>query len=100
MNRRSLLKILAGLPLSIVDVDGWDTHVAQGGVNSYLAGRLKALGQAWRDTVVVVISEFGRTFRENGNCGTDHGDGTVYWVLGGAVHGGRIVGDKHPAERA
>jgi uncharacterized protein (DUF1501 family) len=41
-----------------------------------------------------VISEFGRTFRENGNRGTDHGHGTVYWVMGGAVHGGRVVGEQ------
>jgi uncharacterized protein (DUF1501 family) len=41
-----------------------------------------------------VISEFGRTFKENGNRGTDHGHGSVYWVLGGAVRGGRIVGEQ------
>ena len=52
------------------------------------------MGDAWRDTVVVVISEFGRTFRENGNRGTDHGHGSVYWVLGGAVKGGRLAGDQ------
>ena len=54
-----------------------------------LAAYADALGPAWQDTVVVVISEFGRTFRENGSKGTDHGHGTAYWVLGGAVHGGR-----------
>jgi uncharacterized protein (DUF1501 family) len=43
---------------------------------------------------VVVISEFGRTFRENGNQGTDHGHGTVYWVLGGGIDGGRIAGEQ------
>jgi uncharacterized protein (DUF1501 family) len=92
--------------LGFVDVGGWDTHVGQGGAQGYLAGRLGELGralagfaqevgpQAWNDTVVVVISEFGRTFRENGNRGTDHGHGSVYWVLGGAVKGGRIVGDQ------
>jgi uncharacterized protein (DUF1501 family) len=52
------------------------------------------MGSAWNDTVVVVISEFGRTFRENGNRGTDHGHGSVYWVLGGGVRGGRIVGEQ------
>ena len=43
---------------------------------------------------MVVISEFGRTFRENGNRGTDHGHGSVYWVLGGGIHGGRIAGEQ------
>src|SRR5690606_34238398 len=53
----------------------------------------------WRDTTVVVISEFGRTFRENGNKGTDHGHGTVYWVLGGSVQGGRIAGRQVEVRR-
>jgi uncharacterized protein (DUF1501 family) len=92
--------------LGFVDVGGWDTHVAQGGAQGYLAGRIGELGrglagfvqeigpEAWNDTVVVVISEFGRTFRENGNRGTDHGHGSVYWVLGGQVKGGRIAGEQ------
>jgi uncharacterized protein (DUF1501 family) len=92
--------------LGFVDVGGWDTHVGQGGATGYLAGRLGELGralagyaqelgpEAWNDTVVVVISEFGRTFRENGNRGTDHGHGSVYWVLGGAVKGGRVAGEQ------
>ena len=91
--------------LGFVDVGGWDTHVGEGGANGLLASRLEELGRglgafsqsmgdAWRDTVVVVISEFGRTFRENGNRGTDHGHGTVYWVMGGAVHGGRVAGEQ------
>lgn len=46
----------------------------------------ESLGTEWRNTVVVVLSEFGRTFRENGSRGTDHGHGTVYWVLGGVQH--------------
>ncbi len=50
--------------------------------------------------MVVVISEFGRTFRENGNKGTDHGHGSVYWVLGGAVKGGRIAGEQVKVEQA
>ena len=95
--------------LGFVDVGGWDTHVGQGAGTGYLATRFEELGRgvagfaeemgesAWRDTVVVVISEFGRTFRENGNKGTDHGHGTVYWVLGGglaAQAGGRVVGEQ------
>jgi uncharacterized protein (DUF1501 family) len=92
--------------LGFVDVGGWDTHAAQGGATGYLAGRLRALGDGllaladalgpaeWRRSVVVVLSEFGRTFRENGARGTDHGHGNVLWVLGGAVHGGRIAGEQ------
>ena len=92
--------------LGFVDVGGWDTHVGQGGATGYLANRLSELGRAlagyaeeigpgaWTNTLVVVISEFGRTFRENGDRGTDHGHGTVYWVLGGAVKGGRIAGEQ------
>ncbi len=91
--------------VGFLDVGGWDTHVGEGGGNGYLAGRLQELGQglagfademgpAWNDTVVVVVSEFGRTFRENGNRGTDHGHGSVYWVLGGAIRGGRIAGEQ------
>jgi uncharacterized protein (DUF1501 family) len=85
--------------IGFVDVGGWDTHVGQGGATGTLAQRIADLGRgldtfaremgpAWRDSVVVVISEFGRTFKENGNRGTDHGHGTAYWVLGGGVKGG------------
>jgi uncharacterized protein (DUF1501 family) len=91
--------------IGFVDVGGWDTHVGEGGATGFLAGRLEELGRglaayadgmgpAWRDTVVVVVSEFGRTFRENGNRGTDHGHGSVYWVLGGAIRGGAIRGEQ------
>jgi uncharacterized protein (DUF1501 family) len=59
-----------------------------------LAAFADELGEGWHDTVVVVLSEFGRTFRENGNKGTDHGHGTVYWVLGGGLRGGRIAGEQ------
>ena len=96
--------------LGFIDVGGWDTHIAQGGAKGALATKLAqlsralisyktALGPAWRDTTVVVISEFGRTFRENGNRGTDHGHGTVYWVLGGSVQGGRIAGRQVDVRR-
>jgi uncharacterized protein (DUF1501 family) len=91
--------------LGFVDVGGWDTHVNQGGADGYLAGRIgelgrglaalkTALGDKWNDTLVIVVSEFGRTFRENGDRGTDHGHGSVYWVLGGQVRGGRIAGPQ------
>ncbi len=89
--------------LGFVDVGGWDTHVNEGGAEGYLANRIGELGRGlatlagelgpqWNSTVVIVVSEFGRTFRENGDRGTDHGHGSVYWVLGGGVNGGRIAG--------
>jgi len=97
--------------LGFVDVGGWDTHVNQGGADGYLSNRIgelgrglaalkTALGPAWNDTLVIVVSEFGRTFRENGNRGTDHGHGSVYWVLGGAVRGGRIAGPQVAVNQA
>ena len=52
------------------------------------------MGTLWKDTTVVVVSEFGRTFRQNGNRGTDHGHGTVYWVLGGSLRGGKVAGEQ------
>ena len=97
--------------IGFVDVGGWDTHVGQGASAGYLAGRFDELGRGlaafgqemgsdWNDTVVVVISEFGRTFKENGNRGTDHGHGTAYWVLGGSVHGGRVIGEQAKVDAA
>lgn len=92
--------------LAFVDVGGWDTHVNQGGAQGYLAARIGELGRglagfadeigpdAWANTIVLVVSEFGRTFRENGDKGTDHGHGSVYWVMGGGVAGGRIAGPQ------
>ena len=91
--------------LGFVDVGGWDTHVNEGGAQGALATNLNslgkglatyaaALGEEWNNTVVFVLSEFGRTFRENGNAGTDHGHGSVYWVLGGRINGGRIAGEQ------
>jgi uncharacterized protein (DUF1501 family) len=91
--------------LGFVDIGGWDTHVNEGGAQGQLANNLdnlgrglaafaQELGSEWKNTVVVVVSEFGRTFRENGNKGTDHGHGSVYWVLGGGIDGGRIAGEQ------
>lgn len=92
-----------GIQLAFLAVGGWDTHVNQGGAKGQLAGKLKALsdglatfattiGSAWDDTVVLVMSEFGRTVRENGNGGTDHGHGNVMWIMGGKVQGGQVYG--------
>lgn len=91
--------------LGFIDVGGWDTHVNQGAADGALANNLNSLGRGlqvlaqelggeWKNTVVTVISEFGRTFRENGNRGTDHGHGSVYWVLGGGINGKRIAGEQ------
>jgi uncharacterized protein (DUF1501 family) len=84
--------------------DGWDTHADEGALNGRLAALLGALdgalaaiesnmGPAWRDTVVVVVTEFGRTARINGTEGTDHGTATVAFLAGGALKGGRVVAD-------
>jgi uncharacterized protein (DUF1501 family) len=97
--------------LGFIDVGGWDTHVGEGAAQGALATNLASLGRGlqvfsqslgneWSNTVVVVVSEFGRTFRENGNRGTDHGHGTVYWVLGGAINGGRICGEQQRVDRS
>jgi uncharacterized protein (DUF1501 family) len=103
--RRVARLMRARFNIGFVDVGGWDTHVGQGAGTGYLATRLEELGRglaafatemgdAWNDTVVVVLSEFGRTFRENGSRGTDHGHGTVYWIAGGRIRGGRVAGEQ------
>jgi uncharacterized protein (DUF1501 family) len=92
------------LQLAFVALGGWDTHANQGAGRGQLANRLAPLGQGlavlaerlgpmFEDTTVIVMSEFGRTARENGNGGTDHGHGNVMWVMGGAVAGGKVYGD-------
>jgi len=96
--------------IGFIDVGGWDTHVGEGAAQGTLANNLGSLGRGlqalaqslgaeWSNTVVVVLSEFGRTFRENGNRGTDHGHGTVYWVLGGSINGGAILGAQQRLAR-
>ncbi|HZF29740.1 MAG TPA: DUF1501 domain-containing protein [Gammaproteobacteria bacterium] len=97
--------------LGFIDVGGWDTHVNEGNGKGQLANGLRSLGRGlavlsqgrgaeWKNTVVFVVSEFGRTFAENGNRGTDHGHGCVYWVLGGGIDGKRIAGEQCKIARA
>jgi len=85
-------------------LDGWDTHVNEGIANGRLAQLLGALddalaavkanmGPAWKDTAVVLVTEFGRTARINGTDGTDHGTATVALLAGGALKGGRVLAD-------
>jgi uncharacterized protein (DUF1501 family) len=85
-------------------LDGWDTHINEGLVDGRLAQLLGALdaalaavetnmGAAWRETVVTLVTEFGRTARINGTAGTDHGTATVALLVGGALKGGRVVAD-------
>lgn len=89
--------------LAFIPVGGWDTHVNQGGHSGQLATRLQALseglallvhslGERYRSTTILVMSEFGRTARQNGSGGTDHGSGNALWLLGGTVDGGRHHG--------
>jgi uncharacterized protein (DUF1501 family) len=84
--------------------NGWDTHVNDGAMNGRLATLLGALdgaiaaietamGPAWRETVVAIVTEFGRTARINGSNGTDHGTATVALLAGGALKGGRVIAD-------
>ena len=100
-------KFLAGAEgprVGALAFDGWDTHVDEGAVKGRLANLLGALdgalaaiesnmGEAWRETAVVLVTEFGRTAKLNGNDGTDHGTATVALLAGGALKGGRIIAD-------
>jgi len=100
----TLIRKDAHTQLAFTAVGGWDTHVNQGASRGQLANRLASLGEgldalslglgdALKDTVIVVVSEFGRTLRQNGNGGTDHGRGNVMWLLGGPVAGGQVLGE-------
>jgi uncharacterized protein (DUF1501 family) len=93
-----------GPRIAALAFDGWDTHANEGGPVGRLAQLLSGLdgalsefesglGERWRDTVVVVTTEFGRTARINGTEGTDHGTGTIALLAGGAVKGGRVIAD-------
>ena len=98
-----LLKADVGLEVAFTEIGGWDHHAAEGGVQGQLAARLREfgaglaafhrdLGDRMRDVVAVTLTEFGRTVRENGNRGTDHGHASVSFVMGGGVRGGRAHG--------
>jgi uncharacterized protein (DUF1501 family) len=111
---RAIAKLMRERPaysIGFADVGGWDTHVDQGSAQGALAANLtglagglsvfaQELGGLWRNAVIVVMSEFGRTFRENGNRGTDHGHGNTLWVLGGGISGGRIAGRQEAVSEA
>ena len=96
-----LIKADVGLEVAFADIGGWDTHVNEGGqlarnLTDYgdaLAALYQDLGDRMEDVAVVTMSEFGRTARENGDRGTDHGHANVMFAMGGAVRGGKIYGD-------
>ena len=98
-----LLKSNLGVEAAFTDIGGWDTHQNQGGVNGQLADRLREFSSAiaafWHDMgdeagniTLVTMSEFGRTARQNGTGGTDHGHANAMFVLGGQVKGGKVYG--------
>ena len=94
-----LLRAPDGPRIAALEIGGWDTHVAQvprlkrvlEQLDAGLAALKEGLGEAWKQTAILTMTEFGRTARVNGTKGTDHGTGTVAFVLGGAVAGGRVV---------
>jgi uncharacterized protein (DUF1501 family) len=105
-----VIKSDVGLEVAFADVGGWDTHAAQGGKDGQLANNLRGfaesiaafandLGSRMSDVVLVTMSEFGRTVRENGSRGTDHGHGTVMLALGGGIRGGKVLGRWPGLER-
>lgn len=98
-----LIKANMGVEVAFADIGGWDHHVNEGSVQGQIANLTREFSQSiaafWTDlgdlsenTVVVTMSEFGRTARENGNRGTDHGHANVMFVLGGPVRGGKVYG--------
>lgn len=99
----SLIKAEVGVQVAFTDIGGWDTHSAQGGAKGQLANRLGVLakgieafgidlGKRMDDVMVVAMSEFGRTVRENGSRGTDHGHGNFMMVAHGTTRGGQVYG--------
>ena len=96
-----LVRADVGLEVAVTNCGGWDTHAGQGGARGQLATRLRDFGESLAafatdlgdrlaDVCVVTVTEFGRTVRENGTGGTDHGHGSVVFVLGGGARGGRV----------
>ena len=92
-----------GARIAVIEVSGWDSHESQGALEGPLARKFSALaggletlaaemGDAWRDTAVIVATEFGRSIAPNGQLGTDHGQGSPTMLLGGNVKGGRMIG--------
>ncbi|HJZ79357.1 MAG TPA: DUF1501 domain-containing protein [Pyrinomonadaceae bacterium] len=99
-----LIKAGVGLEVAFADVGGWDTHVNEGNQQGQLSNLLRQfstaiaalytdLGQRMDDVVILTMSEFGRTARENGNRGTDHGHANAMFVVGNSVSGGKVYGD-------
>ena len=98
-----LIKADVGMEIAFTEIGGWDTHANEGGATGQLANRLRELGEGLAafyrdlddrmdDVVLLTLSEFGRTARENGNRGTDHGHANVMFAMGGNVKGGKIYG--------
>jgi uncharacterized protein (DUF1501 family) len=96
-----MLRAPDGPRIAAMEIGGWDTHTAQvprlqrvlQDLDAGLAGLKEGLGAAWKQTAVLVVTEFGRTVRPNGTKGTDHGTASVAFVLGGAVAGGRVMAE-------
>ncbi|MEM8535206.1 MAG: DUF1501 domain-containing protein, partial [Chloroflexota bacterium] len=99
-----LIKAEVGLEVACLDVGDWDTHIAQGNSEGWMAGSLASLAQGMAafyedihehsdQTLVITMSEFGRRVRENGGLGTDHGHGSMMMLLGGGVNGGQVHGE-------
>jgi uncharacterized protein (DUF1501 family) len=100
----TLMRSAGGPEVAVMEASGWDTHANQGGAKGALAQRLagldrglramaEELGSLWPQTAVLIVTEFGRTAAMNGTRGTDHGTGGCAFLVGGAVHGGRVIAD-------
>jgi len=100
----ALLSAQGGAEIGVLDISGWDTHANQGTTSGVLATRLgqldsgiarlkNALGNIWHNTVILIVSEFGRTVAMNGTRGTDHGTAGLALLAGGAVNGGQVIVD-------